>query len=153
MKTIMGLMLAVFCAGFSTCCTASPQMGTWKLNEEKSKLNPSAARIVTAVYASVGDSVKITLDGIGKDGKPIHDEWTGKLDGKDYPVAGDPRSDMRSYETIDDHTLELTVKKAGNIIASGFIVISADGKNRITIAIVGDASGKKVPYIAVYDKQ
>ncbi len=153
MKAIIRLMLAMSCASFGTCYAASPQLGTWKLNEARSKLNPSAAWIVSTVYAPMGESVKITLDGIGQDGKPIHDEWIGKLDGKDYPVVGDPRSDMRSYAPIDDHTLELTVKKAGNVITSGFIVISADGKSRTTIAIAGDASGKKVPYIAVYDKQ
>jgi hypothetical protein len=43
-------------------------------------------------------------------GRAVRDEWTGKFDGKDYSVTGDPRSDMRSYRKIDDHTLELTVK-------------------------------------------
>lgn len=28
--------------------------------------------------------MKITIDGIGSDGKPTHNEWTGKYDGKDY---------------------------------------------------------------------
>jgi hypothetical protein len=153
MKTIMILVLAVFSAGFGLCYSADPQMGTWKLNEAKSKLNPKAAKITTAVYAPVGDSVKITVDGVDKDGKPIHDEWAGKLDGKDYPVTGDPRSDMRSYEMIDDRTFELTVKKAGNVVAGGFIVISADGKSRTAIAMMSDPSGKKVPFIAIYDKQ
>jgi len=153
MKTMMAMMLAVVYVGTPPCYAASPQMGTWSLNEAKSKLNPKGAKITKTVYASVGGQVKITLDGIGADGRPMHDEWMGKLDGQDYPVVGDPRSDMRSYETLDEQTLELTVKKAGSVVTHGFIVISADGTTRTTLAMVGAPGGKNVPFIAVYDKQ
>jgi hypothetical protein len=154
MKTRMILAcVAVFFAGVGLSLAGDPQMGTWKLNEAKSKLNPEAAKLTTAVYAPVGDRVKITVDGVDKDGAPVHDEWTGKFDGKDYPVTGDPRSDMRSYRKIDDHALELTAKKAGNVVTGGFIVISADGTSRTVILMTSDPSGKKVPFIAVYNKQ
>jgi hypothetical protein len=154
MKTRMILaFVAVFFASFGLCLAADPHMGTWKLNEAKSKLNLEAAKLTTAVYTPAGDSVRITVDGVDKDGRPVHDEWTGKFDGKDYPVTGDPRSDMRSYRKIDDHTLELTAKKAGNVVAGGFIVISADGTSRTAIAMTSDPSGNKVPFIAVYNKQ
>ena len=63
-------------------------MGTWKLNEAKSQFSPGATKNQTVVYASAGDMVKVTTDGTGKDGKPVHTEWTGKFDGKDYPVTG-----------------------------------------------------------------
>ena len=46
-----------------------------------------------------------TVDGVDGQGKPAHNEWTGKFDGKDYPVTGDTASDVRSYKQIDDHTL------------------------------------------------
>jgi hypothetical protein len=154
MKTRMILaFVAVFFASFGLCLAADPHMGTWKLNEAKSKLNPEAAKLTTAVYTPAGDSVRITVDGVDKDGRPVHDEWTGKFDGKDYPVTGDPRSDLRSYRKIDDHTLELTAKKAGKVVTGGFIVISADGTSRTAIAMTSDPSGNKVPFIAVYNKQ
>jgi hypothetical protein len=154
MKTRMMLAFAaVFFAGFGLCLAGDPQMGTWNLNEAKSKLNPEATKLTTAIYTPAGDSVKIIVDGVDKDGRPVHDEWTGKFDGKDYPVTGDPRSDMRSYRKIDDHTLELTAKKGGNVVAGGFIVISADGTSRTAIAMTSDPSGNKVPFIAVYNKQ
>src|SRR5437763_16272817 len=47
-------------------------------------------------YEAAGDSVKVTVDGVDGDGKPAHNEWTGKFDGKDYSVTGDPNADMRS---------------------------------------------------------
>ena len=91
---------------------------------------------------SAGDNVKVTINGTDKDGKPTHNEWTGKFDGKDYPVTGDPTSDARSYTKIDNRTLELKVKKSGQITISGFMVVSADGKTR-TVNVRGtDPAGK-----------
>ena len=127
-------------------------LGTWKLNEAKSKLSPGTGKNTTVIYAAAGDSVKVTVDGVDANGKPAHNEWTGKFDGKDYPLTGDPASDMRSYKRVDDHTLALTNKKGGKATLTGNIVLSADGKTR-TVTINGtDAKGKKFTSTAVYDK-
>jgi hypothetical protein len=150
-KTI-GLTLAL-CFLAVTSCFADPQMGTWKLNEAKSKFAPGATKNNTVVYEAAGDNVKVTVDGTDKDGKSTHNEWTGKFDGKDYPVSGDPTSDMRSYKKVDDRTLKLTVKKDGKVTASGRIVVSTDGKSRTVTTSGTDAEGKKVKSTAVYDKQ
>src|SRR6266404_1744476 len=71
-------------------------IGTWKLNEAKSKLATGLPKNSIVVYEETGDDVKVTVDGTDKDGKAAHNEWTGKVDGKDYPVTGDPNSDTRS---------------------------------------------------------
>ena len=148
------LSFVVLFAAASACVAADdPNMGTWKLNEAKSKFSPGAPKNTTVVYEAAGDSTKVTVDGIGADGKPTHNEWTGKFDGKDYPLTGDPSADTRSYKKIDARTLELTNKKGGKAVMSGKITVSADGKSR-TVAVSGtDASGKKVTSTAVYDKQ
>jgi hypothetical protein len=150
-KTI-GLTLALSFLG-GALCLADPQMGSWKLDEAKSKLTPGGPKNNMVVYEAAGDQVKVTVDGTDKDGKATHNEWTGKFDGKDYPVTGDPTSDMRSYKKVDAHTLELTVKKDGKVTLSGRIVVSADGKSRTVTASGTDAEGKKITNKAVYDKQ
>jgi hypothetical protein len=99
--------------GAAVCVAQDVQMGTWKLNEAKSKLAPGGPKNSAVVVEAAGDNVKVTVDGVGSDGKPTHNEWTGKFDGKDYPVTGDPTSDKRSYMKIDDRTLGLNVKKGG----------------------------------------
>jgi hypothetical protein len=144
---------AVCFFGAAMCFADDPQMGTWKLNEAKSKFASGAAKNHTVVYEASGDSVKITVDGTDKDGKSTHNEWTGKFDGKDYAVTGDPTSDMRSYKKVDDHTLKMTVKKDGKITATGRIVVSADGKSRTVNTNGTDVEGKKVKNTVVYDKQ
>jgi len=155
MKTqIIGLTLALSFVAGATCFAADdPQIGTWKLNEAKSKLTRDAGKNTTVVYEAAGDQVKVVIDGTDKDGKPTHNEWTGKFDGKDYAVTGDPKSDMRAYKKTDDHTLAFTVKKDGKTTATGRIVVAADGKSRMVTAKGADEQGKKSKDKAAYDKQ
>ena len=151
-KTIV-LTLVLCFVGVAVCFADDAFTGTWKFNEAKSKLAAGAPKNNTVVYEAAGDSVKVTVDGTDKDGKPTHNEWTGKFDGKDYPVTGDPTSDGRSNTKIDDHTLGFNVKKGGKVTTSGRIVVSADGKSRTVTTSGTDSKGKKVTSTAVYDKQ
>jgi hypothetical protein len=150
-RTILA-SLAVLLASASLALAADLTLGTWKLDEAKSKL-ATAAKNSTVIYAASGDSVKITVDGVDKDGKPVHNEWTGKYDGKDYVVTGDPNSDARSYTKVDDHTLTFSAKKAGKVTTNGKVSISADGKTRTVTVAATDASGKKTESTAVYNRQ
>ena len=151
-RTIL-LTLAVFFAGVAVCFAADAQMGTWKLNEAKSKLSPGTPKNHTVVYAAAGDSVKVTVDGTDNDGKKTHNEWTGKFDGKDYPVTGDPASDARSYTRVNASTLSLIIKNGGKETGTVRVVISADGKTRTVTTTGTDAKGKKFSSTSVYDKQ
>ena len=154
MKAIAILMtLALYLVGGAAWSAESPMMGTWKLDEAKSKLSPGAGKNTAVVYAAAGDSVKITVDGVDRDGKPAHNEWTGKFDGKDYPVTGDPTTDARSYEKADEHTLKFTAKKGGKVTLTGTIVVSADGRTRTVTTTGTDSRGEKVNITSVYDKQ
>ncbi|HET9368396.1 MAG TPA: hypothetical protein VFO22_10020 [Candidatus Udaeobacter sp.] len=153
MKTktaLVTLAFSLFAA--AVCFGANPQMGTWKLNEKKSKLGNGMAKNSTVVYQSMVFKTKVTIDGTDPDGKPMHSEWSGKFDGKDYAVKGDPTSDMRSYRKVDDRTLEFTVKHHGKVVASGRIVVAPDGKSRTVNANGTDPHGKKFKTVAVYDK-
>src|SRR5205814_4785761 len=132
------------------CYAADPFMGTWKLNEKKSKLAPGNGKNDTVTYSNtMMGRVKVTVDGTSPDGKPAHNAWTGKFDGKDYPVTGDPTSDSRAYTKANDRTLEMTVKKDGKVTGTGRVAVSADGKSR-TVTLNGtNAKGKKFKSTAV----
>ena len=107
----------------------------------------------TVVYTKDGDNVKVAIDGTDATGKAYHSDWTGKFDGKDYPLTGDPSADTRAYKVIDDHTLVGTTKKGGKESTIARIVLSADGKTR-TVTVSGtDASGAKTTSTQIYDKQ
>lgn len=146
-----GLLVSLFAAGIALA--ADGWIGTWKLNEAKSKFDPGVTKNHTVVYEAVGDSIKVTIDGVDGSGKATHVEWTGKMDGKDYPSTGSTVDDARAYTKIDDHTLHVVLKKGGKEVGSAHVVVSADGKTRTVTASAPGPDGKKMNSTAVYDKQ
>ena len=147
------LALAVFFVSAVVVSADSPQMGTWKLNEAKSKFAKGAPKNNTVVYEAAGDQIKVTVDGVDGAGAATHNEWTGKFNGRFYAVTGDPTSDMRSYRTINSHTLAIRAKKGGKVTLTGRIVVSRSGKRRTVTTTGKDAKGKWVTNAAVFDKQ
>lgn len=154
MKTKTSLLTLALCFAAGTLCFASPVMGTWKLNEGKSKFAPGTGKNTLVVYKeAMGGKVIITTDGVDASGKATHGKWTGKFDGKDYPVTGDPTADTRSYTSVDDRTLDFNAKKGGNVTISGRVSVAADGKSRTVTTSGTNAKGKKFKNTAVFDKK
>jgi hypothetical protein len=140
-----------FAAG-AACFAASPHMGTWKLNEAKSKLPTGMGKNTMVTYAEQKDKIQVTVDGVDKGGKPTHSVWVGKFDGKAYPVKGNLPYNSVAYKVVNDRTNDITTMKDGKMVWSGRITVAADGKSR-TVTINGtDAKGKKFQGRAVYDK-
>ena len=137
----------------AACFAANPQMGTWKLNEAKSKLQPGMGKNTRVVYAGQKDNIKVTVDGVDKDGKPRHAVWVGKFDGKAYPSKGNMSWDAAAYKLVNDRTNDITTMKNGKVVWTGRIEVSADGKSRTVIYNGTEANGKKFKAKAVYDKE
>ena len=127
-------------------------MGTWKLNEAKSKIGAGMPKNDTVVYAQRGDEVTITVDGTDG-GKAVHHVWKGKFDGKDYPAVGSDMHNTRAYTKVDANTLTYKVKKDGKDVGSGKVVVSADGKSRTVTESDTGKDGKEATTTAVYDKK
>ena len=141
-----------FLAG-AMCFASDVPMGTWKLNEAKSKIAAGELKNHTVVYEAAGDSIKFTIDGTAPDGSATHSEWTGKFDGKDYPSTGNPNEDTRSVKQVDDRTLNVTSKKGGKVVLTAHVVVAPDGKSRTVTVNATNPQGKKYKSTAVYDKQ
>jgi uncharacterized protein YpmB len=148
----MLVTLALCLAATAICSAASPHMGTWKLNEAKSKMPAGMGKNTTVVYAADRDKVKVTVDGVDKDGKATHSVWVGKFDGKVYPAKGNLTYNQVMYKMVNDNTNDITTMNNGKVAWTGTIKVSKDGKSR-TVTINGtDANGKKFSGKAVYDK-
>jgi hypothetical protein len=154
MKTrTIALTMALCFLAAAACLASDVNIGTWKLNEAKSKFSPGATKNQTVVYQAAGDQMKVTIEGTTVDGKPVHIEWTGKFDGKFYALTGDPNNDERSYKKINARTLAGTSKKGGKIVSTSRIVVAADGKSRTVTSSGTNAKGEKVKTVAAYDKE
>jgi hypothetical protein len=153
LKTRIAVMAVVLSFAMTVASlAANPQMGTWKLNEPKSKIAAGMGKNNTVTYEERKDKIKITVDGVDKNGKPTHSVWVGKFDGKAYPLKGSPSLNAVAYRTVNDRTNDITALKDGKVVWSGKITVAPDGKSR-TVTINGtDANGKKFSSKAVYDK-
>ena len=149
---IAAVALALSFVATAACFAANPHMGTWKLNEAKSKLAPGMGKNITVVYAAMKDEMKVTVDGVDKDGKPTHSVWVGKADGKAYKSKGNLPWDAAVYKVVNDRTYEITTMKDGKVFGTGTSTVSADGKSRTVTFNRTDANGKKVKAKSVYDK-
>ena len=154
MKTkIIGLALLLsIAAARNVFRELNPTEGTWKLNESKSKFGDGMGKSTMVVWEKAGENEKCTVDGIDADGKKIHTVWTGKLDGKDYPITGDATSDMRSFKMNGKDTIDMVSKKDGKVVGEGKIVVAADGKTRMVTNTMTNAKGEKVTSTQAYDK-
>ena len=147
------LTLAMCAVAVALNAADSPFMGTWKLNEAKSKIPAGAGKNTTVVYAAAGDQTKVTTDGVDGTGKPNHSEWTGKFDGKPYPVTGMSSIDSRSVTAKGDRVLEVVNMKDGKTVGTGKTEVAKDGKSR-TLETDGTLpDGKKYHAKYVFDKQ
>jgi len=59
MKTL-GLILSFLFFGLAMCLAAHPQMGTWKLNQAKSKITPGTAKFTTVTFKTTLGNIKAT---------------------------------------------------------------------------------------------
>src|SRR5581483_594395 len=150
-KTVsLGALLSI--AAAAMCFAGNPTEGTWKLNESKSTFGDGAGKSTMVVWEKAGDMEKCTVDGIDAEGKKAHTVWTGKLDGKDYPVTGDPTSDTRSFKLSGDRKIDTVSKKDGKEVGDGTIVVAEDGKTRTVTSNMTNAKGVKVTSKSFYDK-
>ena len=122
MKTrIAVITAALWFVAAAVCFAANPQMGTWKLNEAKSKLVPGMGKNTTVTYTEEGDKIKVTVEGVDKDGKPTHGVWIGKWDGKAYPAEGNLPWNSAAYKVVNDRTNDITTMKDGKVVWTGTI--------------------------------
>ena len=154
MKTktsLFALLILAAAAGSCFAATDDAFMGTWKLNESKSKIPEGAPKNTKVVYAQNGDEVTISVDGMDA-GKAVHHIWTGKFDGKEYAAKGSDMHNARAYTKVDAHTLTYTVMKDGKKIGHGKVVVAADGKSR-KVTETDMLDGKELKSVTVYDKE
>ena len=143
-----------FCFAVNGALAADVFSGNWKLNLAKSKYDPGPppkGPNFTKIEAMEG-GLKLTIDGVNSAGKPTHVEWSGKFDGKDNPVKGDPNRDTSALKKIDDYTLEVVNKKDGKVTTTNRQVYSRDGKTRTVTTTGTNVKGMKVNNVAVYEK-
>jgi len=143
-------------------CTLSgqsrdPWFGTWKLNLAESKYSPGPLPRSTLTKIEPWEGgVKYTVDAVTADGEERHIEWSGKFDGKDNAVTGNPFVDTNAVKRVNGHTYRIVAKKDGKVTTITTNVISRDGMKRtatMTGMNVQLTQGDNLRNLAVFDRQ
>jgi hypothetical protein len=132
-----------------------PMIGTWKLNLAKSKYSPGPPpRSNTVIWEAVGQGLRARGEGVDAQGNPTKtDTGVFSFDGKSYPYTGSPVYDASSWKQVNASTMEVTRTKAGRVVQTMTIVLSADGKSRTNTTTGVDEKGQQINDVAVFDKQ
>ena len=154
-KFVLANVIAALALTFAVLAQSTgPWFGTWKLNVAKSKYSPGpAAKSQTTKLESWEGGFKNTTDAVTGTGETRHIEYTGKFDGKDNVVKGNPDADANAYTRIDDHTYQVVAKKGGKATVTSRIVISADGKTRTQTQTGKNPQGQTVNNTIVFNRQ
>ena len=108
----------------------NPLIGTWKVNLAKSNFSPGPPpKSQTRTYTQNGDGLKFAAVGVNADGSAQNNQsWAAHFDGKDYPMVGNPASDMVTITMTDASTMDFTSKKGGKVTGVRRYTVSKDGK-------------------------
>ena len=147
---VLGLILMVTSAPGAQ--DGAPWIGNWQLDPARGtqRTTPSPYKRVTLSITPHDDGLKVLYDMVGTRGGVTHREWTGRLDGRDYPMQGVDMVMTNAYRLVDGRTYEITVKVEGNQVATARTTVSPDGSTLTVVTRERDARGQPVESTAVY---
>jgi hypothetical protein len=129
-----------------------PFIGTWKMNPAKTKSSNPAFKSYSITFSVQEGVFKNYEDIVDADGRAFQRSWTGKCDGKEFPMTA-PDVDVQSCTQPNANTADYVCKKNGKVVWSGRTVISKDGKTQINRGGGKDENGKAFTYSFFLEKQ
>jgi hypothetical protein len=149
------IAVAVIVSSASLFGAENTRLGTWKMNLDKSTYSPGPKPTMagTLRIEAAPDGEKVSVNGIGADGKPANYSYTATTDGKPYRTTGSPYGDMASLKIIDAHTSEMTYTTKGKVTRTARRTVSGDGRTLTIVSTGVNAKGEKYNNTVVYEKQ
>jgi hypothetical protein len=132
----------------------NPFAGTWKFNAAKSNMGASDTTKSDVMQIKTdGKTISLMDEEIDAQGDHKISVENAKVDGKPYPVKGDPGSDTVTYELKGPREFTGTTKKNGKVTARYTISVSEDGQTTTVRYTAYAEDGKTESGTSVYDKQ
>lgn len=133
----------------------APWFGTWRLDPETSTARAAPSpytRVTLRIEPSGVDGLRVIYDMVGTRGGVTHREWTGRFDGRDYPMQGVDYVMTNAYRRLDDRRYEIVVKVDGRHAATAVVSVSPDGDTLTVDTEERGPGGNIVESRAVYDR-
>jgi hypothetical protein len=156
-SALIAMFIGLGLAALSSQATAAgdPFVGTFAMNAAKSTADPGPLpKSSTLKTEDAGQGkVKTTGDSVLADGTTQHWEVTYLRDGTPAPMSGNPNVDTVSVKQVDPNTIQVSETKAGKVVNSLTVQVSADGAT-MTSTITGKTpDGKAFKNVVVSEKQ
>jgi hypothetical protein len=132
--------------------SSNPLVGSWKLNVARSTFAGEAPRKETRDIDPEKGGIQIVDTTSYREGRAVRTEWVGKIDGKDYPMQGDPTRTI-SISRASDHFFNFKIKVNGHVTTTGQIVCSPDGQSETITGTEIDARGAQTPFTTFWDRE
>src|ERR1700716_931258 len=88
---VLAIVASISGVAIAEVAAPDPVIGTWQLNVSKSTFKPGPAfKSQVRTYSQSGQSITVVIKTVNADGKETTTQVTYQLDGKDYPVTGNP---------------------------------------------------------------
>ena len=143
------LLVGILCA--ATMLAADPQIGTWTINIEKSKLtHPAAWKGRKMIIEPAGaDAVRITFEQPLPNGEV--QRRVNIRSAKENP--GGNSGETSITQRIDEHHRRTIFKKDGKQVGTIDSTVSEDGKTMTNLFKGTDSKGNPIDEVRVFDKQ
>jgi hypothetical protein len=153
-RAVLAIVATAGGVAFAAAPVPDPVVGTWQLNVSKSTFTAGPAfKSQTRTYSQSGQSITLVMKTVGADGKEATTQTTYQLDGKDFPVKGNPDYDSLSAKQVGSNTARFTLKKGGKAVGTTSRKVSKDGKTLTSKTKMTTANGEKSDSVMVFDKQ
>jgi hypothetical protein len=145
-------VLVLLLLSASLMAVDDPFSGTWKFNPAKGHRNPPLPKSEVAHVEADANTFKFSIEGVDDKDQPFKSSYEAKYDGKEYPISGNPGSEVVSLKRVSEHEIKFTTKKAGKVTSKLDVVVSKNGQST-TVNSINYSEGKLVKESSVYDKQ
>ena len=130
-----------------------PFSGFWILVPGESRLAGPMPRRWTETLDVGDETISVTEEIAGADGRTLTVTVDAAFDGRDYRVTGSPLADVIAYSRPGRHRIDGVAKKDGRVVLTESVTVSEDG-SRLTMGYVTRlADGRDVASIAVFKRQ
>ena len=129
----------------------APWFGTWQqVPPEKKWFDPWPYQTVTLRIEPSDDGLRVVYDMVRRRGGIQHMEWSGRFDGRDYPVQGVDYVLTNAYRKLSDRSYEIVVSVDGRVAAVATAVVSPDGGRLIVDTVEKHGPGQTVQTTSSY---
>src|SRR5688500_7998469 len=113
-------------------CTKTPVppwFGSWQQDPPDSPwFNPWPYRNVTLRIEPWNDGLRVVYDMVRRRGGVTHMEWSGRFDGREYPVQGVDYVLTNAYRQLSERSYEIEVRVDGREGAVAKAAVSQEGR-------------------------